>query len=201
MFYVLEAVNIAAILLMLSMLVVVIRQQPSRAQMAFVLYDVFTVIFVIGVQLELMHADTVGEALSGLCVQYVGQAGFLMALLWFASEFAYLKIPGWIYIIQAAINTVVLVGVFTAEHHPYFYNSMKILNDGMYQRINVSGGIIWKITLYPYGCNFLDDPDLLWCALQTEYGNTEKKNPLYSSRKRNLCLRTDIKRFRSLWQL
>ena len=145
MFYVLEAVNIAAILLMLSMLVVVIRQQPSRAQMAFVLYDVFTVIFVIGVQLELMHADTVGEALSGLCVQYVGQAGFLMALLWFASEFAYLKIPGWIYIIQAAINTVVLVGVFTAEHHPYFYSSMKILNDGMYQRINVSGGIIWEI--------------------------------------------------------
>lgn len=145
MFYVLEAVNIAAILLMLSMLVVVIRQQPSRAQMAFVLYDVFTVIFVIGVQLELMHADTVGEALSGLCVQYVGQAGFLMALLWFASEFAYLKIPGWIYIIQAAINTVVLVGVFTAEHNPYFYNSMKILNDGMYQRINVSGGIIWEI--------------------------------------------------------
>lgn len=145
MFYVLEAVNIAAVLLMLSMLVVVIRQQPSRAQMAFVLYDVFTVIFVIGVQLELMHADTVGEALSGLCVQYVGQAGFLMALLWFASEFAYLKIPGWIYIIQAAINTVVLVGVFTAEHHPYFYNSMKILNDGMYQRINVSGGIIWEI--------------------------------------------------------
>ena len=145
MFYVLEAVNIAAILLMLSMLVVVIRQQPSRAQMAFVLYDVFTVIFVIGVQLELMHADTVGEALSGLCVQYVGQAGFLTALLWFASEFAYLKIPGWIYIIQAAINTVVLVGVFTAEHHPYFYSSMKILNDGMYHRINVSGGIIWEI--------------------------------------------------------
>ncbi len=30
MFYVLEAVNIAAILLMLSMLVVVIRQQPSE---------------------------------------------------------------------------------------------------------------------------------------------------------------------------
>lgn len=201
MFYVLEAVNIAAILLMLSMLVVVIRQQPSRAQMAFVLYDVFTVIFVIGVQLELMHADTVGEALSGLCVQYVGQAGFLMALLWFASEFAYLKIPGWIYIIQAAINTVVLVGVFTAEHHPYFYSSMKILNDGMYQRINVSGGIIWEIHYVHMAAGPFDDPDLLWCALQTEYGNAEKKNPLYSSRKRNLCLRTDIKRFRSLWQL
>ena len=28
---------------------------------------------------------------------------------------------------------------------PYFYSSMKILNDGMYQRINVSGGIIWEI--------------------------------------------------------
>lgn len=35
--------------------------------------------------------------------------------------------------------------MFTAEHHPYFYNSMKILNDGMYHRIDVSGGIIWEI--------------------------------------------------------
>ncbi len=124
-----------------------------------------------------------------------------MALLWFASEFAYLKIPVWIYIIQAAINTVVLVGVFTAEHNPYFYNSMKILNDGMYQRINVSGGIIWKMHYIHMAAVLLTIQMLLWCALQTEYGNTEKKNPLYSSRKRNLCLRTDIKRFRSLWQL
>ena len=178
MFYVLEAVNIAAILLMLSMLVVVIRQQPSRAQMAFVLYDVFTMIFVIGVQLELMHADTVGEALSGLCVQYVGQAGFLMALLWFASEFAYLKIPGWVYIVQAVINTVTLLGVFTAEQHPYFYSSMKILNDGMYQRIEVTGGIIWDLHYIHMAAVLLAIQ--IGCALRYRQSTvTQKKRILY----------------------
>ena len=178
MFYVLETVNIAAILLMLSMLVVVIRQQPSRAQMAFVLYDVFTMIFVIGVQLELMHADTVGEALSGLCVQYVGQAGFLMALLWFASEFAYLKIPGWVYIVQAVINTVTLLGVFTAEQHPYFYSSMKILNDGMYLRIEVTGGIIWDLHYIHMAAVLLAIQ--IGCALRYRQSTvTQKKRILY----------------------
>lgn len=126
---------------------------------------------------------------------------FLMALLWFASEFAYLKIPGWIYIIQAAINTVVLVGVFTAEHNPYFYNSMKILNDGMYQRINVSGGIIWKMHYIHMAAVLLTIQICCGVRYRQSTATQKKKNPLYSSRKRNLCLRTDIKRRRSLWQL
>ena len=141
----LEMVNVIAVLLMLFMLFVILRQQPSKAQMAFALYDVFTMIFVIGLQLELVWSDTVGEALPGLCVQYVGQAGFLMALLWFVSEFARFHIPKWVYILQALCNALVLNGVFTAEKHPYFYSSMEILTDGMYHRIEVTGGILWRL--------------------------------------------------------
>ena len=141
----LETVNVIAILLMLFMLSVILRQQPSKAQMAFALYDVFTMIFVIGLQLELVWSDTIGEALPGLCVQYVGQAGFLMALLWFISEFARFHIPKWVYMLQALCNALVLTGVFTAEKHPYFYSSMEILTDGMYHRIEVTGGILWRL--------------------------------------------------------
>ena len=108
MLFFLETVDVVAILLMLFMLVVILNQQPSKAQMAFVLYNVFTIIFVIGLQLELMHSDTVGEALSGLCVQYVGQAGFLMALLWFVSVFARFSIPAWIYGVQGLCSVFVL---------------------------------------------------------------------------------------------
>lgn len=145
MLFFLETVNVIAILLMLFMLFVILRQQPSKAQMAFVLYDVFTMIFVIGLQLELLWSDTIGEALAGLCVQYVGQAGFLMALLWFVSEFARFHIPKWIYVLQAVCNAAVLTGVFSAEKHPYFYSSMEILMDGMYHRIEVAGGILWRL--------------------------------------------------------
>ena len=90
MFYFLVSVNIIAIILMLFMLAICLRKKLSKAQLAFIIYDIFTMLFVVGVHLELVHSDTVGEALAGLCIQYVGQAGFLMAFLWFASEFGFI---------------------------------------------------------------------------------------------------------------
>lgn len=141
----LEIVNIIAILLMLFMLAVVLKQQPSKVQTAFILYDVFTIIFVVGIHLELLHSDTIGEALSGLCVQYVGQAGLLLALLWFVSEFAKFYIPLWVYGLEAICDTFVLIGVFTAQKHHFFYTSMEILTDGMYNRIKVGHGILWYL--------------------------------------------------------
>lgn len=98
MFYFLVSVNIIAIILMLFMLAICLRKKLSKAQLAFIIYDIFSMLFVVGVHLELVHSDTVGEALAGLCIQYVGQAGFLMAFLWFASEFGRLKIPKFIYL-------------------------------------------------------------------------------------------------------
>ena len=145
MLYFLVSLNIIALILMLFMLAVCLHKKLSKAQLAFIIYDIFTMLFVVGVHLELVHSDTVGEALAGLCIQYVGQAGFLMAFLWFASEFGRLKIPKFIYFIQAVINTIVLTGVFTAEYHPYFYKTMRILKDGIYHRIEVIPGIIWKL--------------------------------------------------------
>ncbi|MFR6393064.1 MAG: hypothetical protein ACLUN0_09400 [Roseburia sp.] len=81
MFYFLVSVNIIAIILMLFMLAICLRKKLSKAQLAFIIYDIFSMLFVVGVHLELVHSDTVGEALAGLCIQYVGQAGFLMAFL------------------------------------------------------------------------------------------------------------------------
>lgn len=145
MLYFLEIINVAASILMITTLIVIVRQQPSKAQIAFLLYNIFTFLFVVGIQLELMNSDTIAEALSGLCVQYIGQAGLLIALLWFISEFVHLKISKWVYRIQAVIEGITVIGVFTAEYHPYFYTSMYILTDGYYNRIKVTDGIIWYI--------------------------------------------------------
>lgn len=141
----LKTVNIIGVLLMLFTLAVIFRQQPSKVQIAFILYNLFTIIFVVGIHLELVHSDTVGEALSGLCVQYVGQAGLLMSLLWFVSEFSGFFISVWVYRLEAVCNVLVLAGVFTAERHHFFYTSMRILTDGMYNRIEVGHGVLWYL--------------------------------------------------------
>lgn len=141
----LKTVNIAGILLMISMLAVIFRQRPSKAQTAFILYNLFSIVFVVGIHLELVHSETVGAALSGLCVQYVGQAGLLMSMLWFWSVFSGFLIPAWVYRLEAVCNAFVLTGVFSAEKHHFFYTSMSIRTDGMYNRIEVGRGILWYL--------------------------------------------------------
>ncbi len=141
----LEIADITAIFLMLFMLVVILKQPASKAQIAFILYNVFSMVFVVGIHLELVHSDTIGEALAGLCVQYAGQAGLLLSLLWFVSEFAKFCIPIWVYWLEAVCDAFVIVGIFTAEHHHLFYTSMEILTDGMYNRIKVGHGILWYL--------------------------------------------------------
>ena len=137
MFYFLVSVNIIALILMLFMLAICLRKKLSKVQLAFIIYDIFTMLFVVGVHLELVHSDTVGEALAGLCIQYVGQAGFLMAFLWFASEFGRLKIPKFIYFIQAVVNAIVLVAVFS--------NRRDYLGDSLYPSCSRYTGSIYFV--------------------------------------------------------
>lgn len=178
MLFFLEAVNVVAVILMLFMLAVIIREQPSKSQTAFILYNIFTMLFVIGVHLELLYSNTTGEALAGLCVQYIGQAGFLMALLWFVAEFARFKVPLWIYGIEAVCNALVLAGIFTAEKHQLFYRAMEIQTDGMYHRIEVSGGILWRMHYIHMSAVIL--AILVFCAVRYRRSTpVQKKRILY----------------------
>ncbi len=145
MYYFLYVIDIIVFLLLLWMCLAVIRQKTSKAQLAFILFNIFCMFFVLGLHLELIHADTIGAALNGLTVQYFGQCGFLMAILWFAQEFINLKVPRFVYITQGVINTSTMVGVLTAEYHTLFYSSMKIERGGLYNRIDCAGGILWFV--------------------------------------------------------
>lgn len=174
----LETINVIAILLMLFMLAVILRQQPSKAQTAFVLYNVFTILFVVGIHLELIHSDTIGEAVAGLCVQYIGQAGFLMCLLWFVSEFANFAIPMWVYGLQAFCNVLVLGGIFTVEKNQLFYTSLEILTDGLYNRINIRPGPFWYVHYVHMGAVIL--MILILCAARyKKSAERQKKRILY----------------------
>ena len=145
MYSLLYTIDTAVFLLLLVMLIVVCRQKSSKAQLAFILFDTFVMVFILGIHLELIHSDTVQAALSGLTVQYFGQCGFLAALLWFAQEFINLRVSRLVYIVQAIVNAVVMIGVTTAEWHKLFYTSMVIETDGMYNHISCTDGIIWWI--------------------------------------------------------
>ena len=50
--FLLQSVNIIVILLMLFMFAVIIKKQPTTVQVAFLIYDIFSIIFVVGIQLN-----------------------------------------------------------------------------------------------------------------------------------------------------
>ena len=82
MYYVFQVVDVIAFIMMFFMLAVIINQQPSRAQLAFILYDVGTIVFVVGIHLELTHADTVEAAVRSKKNATPGQIeGFIRTLI------------------------------------------------------------------------------------------------------------------------
>ena len=93
MFYFLVSVNIIAIILMLfNGILPFVKSSPKHS-----LHLLFMIFFPCCLwwefHLELVHRVLVAEALTGLCIQYVGQAGFLMAFLGLHRSLEGIKIP------------------------------------------------------------------------------------------------------------
>ena len=178
MFYVLSVINLTVIFLLLLMLLMVLFQKSSREQLAFVLFDLFVIIFILGLHLELLYSDTVDAALSGLTVQYFGQCGFLISILWFVEEFVKVKIPRGVYILHGVISSVVMTGILTAKHHTLFYTSMEIITEGMYPRISCSDGIIWWVHYIYFFAVFI--AGIVLCVSRYRKGSQiQKKRILY----------------------
>lgn len=145
MYEILCVTDIVVLAVLTYMLFLVIRMKNSDAKVSFLFCVVAVIITILGMYLELCMSDFLSSALMALKLQYVGQAVWLMALLWFASIFSNFRVPKWIYVIQFVINFVVLTSVFTVEHHRLFYTSMIIIRDGYYNRIKVGDGPIWVL--------------------------------------------------------
>lgn len=139
-------INIALIVIMIAFLLVVNSQPHSRAQRMFMLFDIFIIVFIAGLEVELLYSRTVGAALSGITIQYLSQCGFLIALLAFIAEFVRIRIPKIVYAFQFAISAVVMTAVLTIPYNKLFYASMKIEGgtDGFF-RISCTYGPIWYL--------------------------------------------------------
>ncbi|MGI6736322.1 MAG: ATP-binding protein [Anaerovoracaceae bacterium] len=145
MYEFLQITDLAAMALMVVIMLSTIRQQPSRAQTAFEIFDFFVIVYLIGIHLELARSLTAAEALSGLSIQYIGIAGSTLSSLWFCSEFCHLRLPRALYIVMGVGFALVVTGIFTAEHHHLFYRGMYIRFDDIYPLLAVRGGPFWYL--------------------------------------------------------
>lgn len=68
----LSVVNVLLIFVLAGMIAVVLKQPRSRAQISFALFAAFVSVFVLGLEIELLHSQTTDAALAGLSVQYFG---------------------------------------------------------------------------------------------------------------------------------
>lgn len=141
----LSVVNVLLIFVLAGMIAVVLKQPRSRAQISFALFAAFVSVFVLGLEIELLHSQTTDAALAGLSVQYFGQCGFLVALLLFANEFIDMNVPAGIFVIQGIMSILTMFGILTAGMNPLFYTSMRIVHEGMYTRMECTDGILWYL--------------------------------------------------------
>ncbi len=170
----LSVVNVLLIFVLAGMIAVVLKQPRSRAQISFALFAAFVSVFVLGLELELLHSQTTDAALSALAVQYFGQCGFLVALLLFANEFIDMKVPAPVFVIQGMMSVITMFGILTAGMNKLFYTSMKIVHEGMYTRMECGDGILWYLYYIYFFSVFLYI--IVFCIRQYRVSNAIHKS-------------------------
>lgn len=151
MYAVFCGVHLAVLAGVAALFLLCIRKVSSPAKLSFMINCFSLFILILGMYLEMVSSDTTVEAIMALKIQYVGMYPFALSLLYFTSSMGGFKVPDWLWLCYAVVDTSCFVAIMTTgttqetDHH-LFYSSMAMESDGIYSRIEVGKGPFWFVT-------------------------------------------------------
>lgn len=138
------SIQILTILVLILMLHNILRAKLSKSVNSLLLMNVFSLIYMFGYVLEHTSTD-----LNVICtcikVEYFGQYGITIAVLWFFDIFFERKCRKWIYLPVTLLTGLCVLCVFTMERHTLFYNSILLKDYGSYALVISKPGIMYKL--------------------------------------------------------
>ncbi len=145
-------VQILAIITTFVVITVLMCQKPFHHHSLLVLLISSIMILCIGYFL-VITSRTKEAALTGAKVQYVGSCYISLLFLVFLMDYCNVKKPRKIIIADFAINTGILLAVFTCEHHSLYYSSIDFVETGLFPHLILGKGPIYhffKIQVFFY---------------------------------------------------
>lgn len=128
----------------------VLRQKPSKAQTMNLVFIFFTLFYLFGYYIEYTSLN-LNSMIEGHKIEYIGVFGFMLGYLWFISEFCKIKIPIYIYVLQAVITLIGLYGVLTLNQNELLYSYTAMVRYHGHLEMKHTNGVLFYF-IYGYYC-------------------------------------------------
>jgi len=168
---------VAVILQMIGILVasvaltILIKGEPSRENRLMLCFIMIELVHNIGYLMEIT-ATTLESALSAVKIGMVGSCYVFMLYMLFITSYCDRSLPKIFTTAIGTISTVVLIGVFTCEHHQLYYKQVQFINNGVYpQLIKVYGPIFYLYELV----SVLIPYTVVFCVLISEIQHSQNE--------------------------
>ena len=141
--------HVIALGIVLAMLIYVIHQTSSRAQMAVTFLMTCCLMYVFGFLMEITSAEVAG-VYTATKLQYFAEVLIMIAMTLCSQELCHARIPGVIYAVESTVSVIVIYYLYTYEQNGLFYSAIRINTEGPFPRMQVVsyGPVFYFFTAY-----------------------------------------------------
>ena len=139
MMYLYLAVQVFSILVIWSCMILVFFSKKSFSQNLLIMLLCCNLFNMIGGIFNICSATAEGT-LVGLKIAYFGKIFAPLFILFFVMAYCRITIPHWLSAVLSILHTVILVAVWTCEHHTLYYKKMVFVNDGYWPHFTSGPG-------------------------------------------------------------
>lgn len=136
--------QILTIIVLILMLHKILHAKLSKAVVSLILINSYALFYMFGYIME--HTS---KNLDVMCfcvkVEYIGQYGLIISVLWFFDIFFNCKYRRWLYFLVTVGGGFCILAVCTLENNQLFYESVNIADYGTYAMLRLTPGILYKL--------------------------------------------------------
>lgn len=137
-------VHVAALLLLLSLLLLTINNGSTKVHFSFASMLICGMTFMFGYFIELLSPDLISVT-AAVKVEYVAECGFIMCLIWFIANLLRIKVPVWIYLSEGGICIITTYSVLAMEYCNWFYTSFTMDYSWAFPMAKISPGPVYYL--------------------------------------------------------
>lgn len=136
--------NAITVLLIVAFMIMALRTNPSKLQLANIIMIIFSIFFMVGYYIQLT-AEDLRVVCVALKIEYSGIIGMLIAFTKFIDEFFKIKLPRWLYLLEETFSLCVLLCIFAIKENKDFFQYIVIDNSNDFLKISFKPGMLYIV--------------------------------------------------------
>lgn len=170
-------IQVSAMILTIIMILIVAFSSATKSQMGNLVFMIFALVFQMGFLCEIQSPNI--EALTvAIRIEYLAQSGFLLGFTCFAVSYGKIRMPKWVYVLEAVINCTFCGIVFLIDRNTWFYKSYTMDTSSGLTKVTVVPNVLYVIYYIYFAIIFLGAAVLFLIRLIKSSGLEKKRSAI-----------------------